>query len=113
MALQHLIKDIDTVSYVTEGKLINYTGKENNKKRFGIGKPVEKDEYLHTFIIHKTISEGSCITRNFVDKVIKEGTEKCKDIYTKEKIKTVYVKIPGTNDVTNMYDVNCVSKIEW
>lgn len=113
MALQHTVKDINTVGYSIESKLLNYTQKENYKKRFGIGYPVEKDEYLHTLMMHKTLNEGSCITRNFVEKVIKEGTEQCKDNYTKEKIKTVYVKVPGTNDVTEVCDVNCVSKIEW
>lgn len=113
MTLQHTIRNIKSVANNIENKLINFTDKENMKKRFGIGYPVEKDEYLHTLMIHNVVSEPSCIIKNFTEKVIKEGLKQCKDNYTKEKIKTVYVKIPGTNDTNEVLDLDCVSEIEW
>lgn len=109
MVLQHTIRNIKSVANNIESKLINFTDKENMKKRFGIGYPVEKDEYLHTLMIHNVVSEPSCIVKNFTEKVIKEGLKQCKN----NNLKIEYTKVSGMRDVTEICDIDCVFKIEW
>lgn len=113
MTLQHTIRNIKSVANNIENKLINFTDKENMKKRFGIGYPVEKDEYLHTLMIHNVVSEPSCIIENFTEKVIKEGNKKSTQYYNKTKIKTFYVVSKDVIDTNEVLDLDCVSEIEW
>jgi len=113
MPLSNQIKNLAIVSLEVEKSLVSHTTKENLKKRFGIGEVVEKDRFLHTLMIHKILSEPLCEIRNFTKKVILEGNEDCKEQYNKTKIKTVYVNKETSDNVNEIPNVNCVSKIEW
>jgi len=113
MPLSNQIKNLAIVALEVEKFLIDYVTKENLKKRFGIGKTVKKDKFLHTLIIHRILSKPSCEIKNFTEKVILEGNEDCKEQYNKTKIKTVYVNKDTSDNVDEVPNVTCASKIEW
>ena len=113
MPLSNQIKNLAIVSLEVEKSLVSHITKENLKKRFGIGSTVEKDRFLHTLMIHRILSKPSCEVNNFTEKVILEGNDDCKEQYNKLKIKTVYVNKDTSDNVDEVPNVNCVSKIEW
>jgi poly-beta-hydroxyalkanoate depolymerase len=113
MPLSNQIKNLSIAASQVEKHLIDYATKENFKKRFGIGKTVVKDKFLHTLMIHRILSRPLCEIRNFTEKVILEGNEDCKEDYNKIKIKTGYIHNENSDNVNEVCNVNCVSKIEW
>jgi hypothetical protein len=113
MPLSNQIKNLSIAATQVEKHLVDYVSKENFKKRFGIGKTVEKDRFLHTLMIHRILSKPLCEIRNFTEKVILEGNQDHKEQHNKTKIKTIYVNKENSDNVDEVCDVNCVSKIEW
>lgn len=96
-----------------EKRLIHMAHKENLWERFMLGEKMDKDKFLHTFLMGEKVCPTSCEMSDYIwDKI--EGN--LKDCNLKKsglhKIIKIYQEVKKTQDGCDAIE-GCVPKIEW
>lgn len=97
-----------------ENKLINLAHKENLWDRFMLGEKMDKDMFLHTFLMGNKVCPSSCEMKDYIwDKI--EGKLKDKCPPKKEgfyKVKKIYTQMYDVKEECDIIE-ECIPKIEW
>ena len=103
-------KTPDSLKKSYEKKLIKLTKQENLQKRFMIGTPASKDEFLHTFLMYEKMHNKNCQVYDYIwNKIegkVPECTPKNKNIIT-------LVKKCKEKEVCEEPIEHCTPVIEW
>lgn len=97
-----------------ENRLINLAHKENLWERFMLGEKMDKDMFLHTFLMGDKVCPSSCEMKDYIwDKIEGKLKDKCppkkSGIYQAIQ---VYEKVIKKEDGCSVIE-ECVPKIEW
>lgn len=97
-----------------ENRLIQMAHKENLWERFMLGEKMDKDKFIHTFLMGEKVCPTSCEMKDYIwDKIEGKLKDKCppkkEGFYT---AKTVYEKIYEKEESCDIIE-ECTSKIEF